>query len=349
MRPIVQFFDGQMINIFTHELTTAPVRRLLSTAGAHLPQLRLVTYQTAFRDLSFPAGSLIFADFEFLNAVEMEAAANMAIAALKANPETKVLNDPRFVCERFQLLRRLKRLGLTPTEVVRLDSEEKPTRYPVFIRMEDGCWGPETDLLPDETAFNAAVSNLRATGKPIKRRIAISFEGEKDAEGFYRKYGAIRIGDHIIPQHVFRSQNWIVKSRHNDYDQEFVQEENDYVDNNPHRDVIKTIFDAGGLQFGRLDYGFKDGAIVAFEINPSPTFPRFTDGNPDRQSRRTVILERIKQAFTEIDGKDAGNRVIRFPPPLYHELTQMDRWSSYKRFRWRRALRKYLAIKRASA
>jgi hypothetical protein len=172
-----------MIIYFVHELNQRPALRLVRTARAQLPPIRIVTYQSAFRALSFPAGTLIFSDFEFLNAFELMAAAEMAEAALRENPSTRILNHPARACERYVLLQRLNAAGLNPTEVTRLECGARPGRYPVFVRLEDGCWGAETPLLQNEEDLERVLESSGRDGRPMKGRIAVSFEADPDADG----------------------------------------------------------------------------------------------------------------------------------------------------------------------
>lgn len=118
-----------------------------------------MTYQSAFRSLSFPAGTLNFSDFEFLSGFELMAAAEIAATALQESPSTRTLNHPARACERCVLPRRLHAAGLNPTPLMRLDA------------------------------------------------------GEPDTDGYHRKYGAVRIGDAIVPKHILRSGGWSVSVR----------------------------------------------------------------------------------------------------------------------------------------
>jgi hypothetical protein len=325
-----------MINILVHELNQHTVDRLLRTAGDQLRDIRKVTYQQAFRRLSVPAGTLIFTDFDYLSGIEMDIVAAMATAATAANPETKILNHPCYACERYALLKRLHARGLNQVEVTRLEDTDRPSRYPVFIRLEDGAWGPDTDLIENEEGFLQALSDLAANGQTSKRRVAVSFEGTQDKDGYFRKYGAFRIGDAIIPQHILRGQDWIVKSRFKTYDEAFLREEFEYVRDNPHRDQLLRICDVGGLQFGRIDYGFSDGVLVVFEINPNPEFPRFIGGNPKRQERRSIILNGLRDAFETVNAP-AGNRgsVGFLPPPGRRKFMQVGRWNRAWQLLWK--------------
>lgn len=330
-----------MITIFVHVHNRYPARRLLRTTRGALSHVQVVFYQDAFRNLSVPSGTLIFTDFDFLTAHQMEAASNMAQAALAANPATRILNHPCYACERFELLRRLKAEGLTPTEILRLDSGEIPSKYPVFIRSEDAAYGPETGLLEDETAFHAAVAALRASGKPVKRRVVISYEGEPDEKGFFRKYGAIRIGDHVVPQHLFFSRTWIANSAADAIDEECIAEELAYTRANPHKDLIRRAFDVGHLQFGRMDFAFKQGAPVIFEINTHPVMPRFDGaGRRNRNERREIVFEALTTAFQDIDEPGArGPRIEFAPPEPSSKFLDTRSWSPWARWLWRRRRR----------
>jgi hypothetical protein len=323
-----------MITVLVHELNQTPMRRLISSAGHVLPVLRMETYQSIFRRLTFPASTLVFADFEYLNGMEMMAAADIAEAAKRANPNVPILNHPATVLERFALLRRLHIRGLNPVEVSRLEQDERPTRYPVFIRMEDGFWGPETKLLENSRQLEEAIAVLQGSAKPMKRRIAVSFEADRDPNGYYRKYGAFRIGDAIVPQHILRSIDWNVKSSASSTDPDFAREELAFVKGNPHAEDLLRACNAGNIQFGRVDYTLRDGALVIFEVNPNPTFPKFKGGAPAREERRGHIITGLKSAFEAIDSSGTG-RIDFLPSAGSYQFIQSGRWIWPVRWLWR--------------
>lgn len=329
-----------MINIFVHEISTRQVNRLLQTARSRLKNIRLITYQSAFRRLYFPAGTLVFTDFDYLNVIETETVANMALAAEREEPAVRILNHPIGVCERYQLMKRLSRSGISEVMVSRLDDEEMPRRFPVFIRAEDGWWGPDTDIIDNEAQYRQALASLGKQGKPVKRRICVSFEAERDGDGYFRKYGAFRVGDQIIPQHILRNRGWMVKSDGSSFDEIFATEEVDYIRDNPDRELLMSAFKAGGIEFGRIDYSFKQGRLVVFEINTNPTFPRFVGGVPGREERRGIILERLVEAFDAIQSPPSASKAcIKFNPPLSgHRWMQSHRWGLATRLAWRMKL-----------
>ncbi|MGB0497529.1 MAG: hypothetical protein ACPGID_04255, partial [Rubricella sp.] len=95
----------------------------------------------------------------------------------------------------------------------------------------------------------------------------------------------------------------------------FIAEEEAFVRDNPHRDALMTLFEAGGLEFGRVDYTLREGRIVLFEINTNPTFPRFRGGDASREARRATILAGLRRGFEGIDSGRGGHHRIGFVPP----------------------------------
>jgi hypothetical protein len=334
-----------MINIFIHENNQRPLLRLTRAQGT-FSGIRPVIYQDVFRQLSVPTGTMVFTDLEFLSPIELEVVASMVRAVEKAVPGTRVLNHPSYACERYELLRRLQSKGASPVSVVRLDSGDMPEKYPVFIRAEDGCSGPETPLLENQADYLAAVASLRRSGKPVKGRIALSYEAEPDADGYFRKYGVFRIGEHIVPQHILYNRDWVVKSNQLGRKAELVAEEMEYLQTNPHRDLVRDAFDTGDLQFGRADFGFKDGTFVLYEINTNPTFPRFRGGSPERAERRDLLRGLLRDAFDSIDGGERSRRRIKFMPLTpYRSFMETRSWSAWSRALWR--LRRHLRKRQA--
>lgn len=310
-----------------------PITRLIRTARGHLPPISVVSYASAFRRLSVPAGSLVFTDFDLLSSFEMDAAGALAVAAEAQG--LPVLNHPARVMERHDLLASLHDAGRNPVEVTRLDTGARPSRYPLFIRQEDGCLRPDTGLLHDEAALDAALAALRAAGKTLKRRIAVSFENRPDGEGYYRKYGAFCIGGRIVPQHILRGPEWIVKSNRANASEAFAAEELAWVQDNPHAPELAGIFAHAGIDFGRIDYAMVEGRLVTYEINVNPTFPRFRGGNPARESRRKPILDALAEAFAAIDTPGARGRLTFRPDPGGARYIKRKRWNRLERQIWK--------------
>jgi hypothetical protein len=320
-----------MINVFVHAGNAHTLKRL-TRAGKDFGNIRAVTYQDAFRNLSFPSGTLVFTDFDFLDAREMEIAAAMAVAAKRADTDVRILNHPAHACERYDLLRKMFEIRLSPVSVCRVSDHETPAEFPVFIRSEDGASGPETGLLHNEAEYRAKIAEMREAGKPAKGRIAIKFDATADENGYFRKYGVLRIGDRVIPQHIHYSKDWNVKSSGQSRDEALATEELDYIRDNPHRDRVMEAFDVANLQFGRADFACDKGRFVLFEINTNPTFPRFRRGSSGRAVRRDLLRTQILEAFEAIDSPETRSRRIRFDPPRpYRNYIDTKNWGFFSR------------------
>ena len=109
-----------------------------------LRRLCLLSYETAFRLRSLPAGTYIFADLERLSPEETERAA--IIWHTLAEHGYCRLNDPVRSMRRFELLRHLREHGINDFDVRRL-TDSRALRFPVFIRSESDHEGSKTTLL----------------------------------------------------------------------------------------------------------------------------------------------------------------------------------------------------------
>lgn len=297
-----------------------------------------------------PAGALIFTDFDHLQSYELDAAAALANAVRAARPDLPILNHPAEACERFDLLHRLYQRGLSPIEVTRQPGPQSPQHYPLFLRAEDGAAGPETDLLDTHAELETALNRFVAERRPMKRRITVRFTSDRDNQGFFRKYGAFVIGDRIVPIHIMRSKNWVVKNSKRDDDAAFIKEERAYCEQNPHENWLREVAQIGGVRYGRIDYGFFEGKLVVFEMNLNPTFP---DVDPDRdqggrEGRKAAIIKQMADALASIDpGHEASKGVVRFdlksvPSARYVEREAWYQDISYRlvqKRRWRRTFR----------
>ncbi|MEJ8562454.1 hypothetical protein QTO30_15285 [Yoonia sp. GPGPB17] len=297
-----------------------------------------------------PAGALIFTDFDHLQSYELDAAAILANAVRTARPDLPILNHPAEACERFDLLNRLYQEGLNPVEVTRLPGPLVPQHYPLFLRAEDGCAGPETDLLETPAELDNALNSFAEAGRPMKRRITVRFTSDRDDQGYFRKYGAFVIGDRIVPIHIMRTKHWVVKHNQRDDDAAFIKEEYAYCEENPHEDWLREVAHKVGIRYGRIDYGFFEGKLAVFEINTNPTFP---DVDPDRdqggrEKRKSFVIPQMADALASIDpGPEASSGVIRFNLRNVRGASFVEReewyedlsYSLRRKLRWRRRLR----------
>lgn len=295
--------------------------------------VRPLSYEELFFEGAGPIGHYIFSDFDRLSRYEIECAAAFANALQEAAPEARILNHPLKVLERYPLLLTLHKAGINDFTAIRLETGERPARYPVFIRAEDGYAGPETDLIHDDAQFDAALAELQGQGLPKRGRIAIGFANERSPDGFYRKYGAFNVDGRIVPHDLMFGSSWVVKirfantgwatNRDEDYGNSDlgVAEEAAYIRTNPHQELLKRAFELAQIDYGRADYGVVNGRVQVFEINTNPHLPWRPLANK-RAERRELLERGLLEGFRSIDTPVGTRGRVRFslPRPKAHNI-----------------------------
>ncbi len=302
-----------------HYLVTERYRSTITDLLRGLPELkstlRCLTYEELFLQLSGPIGHTIFTDLDRLSAYEREMLGRFASALRQAAPAARLLNDPVATLDRLPLLAALHRIGINDFTAIRLDTGARPARFPVFIRTEDGHFGPETDLLADEAAFDAALADLQAHGRPLGGRIAVGFSGGRHPDGRFRRYGAYKIGDRVFAEELFVSERWVVKDAFAHWDAATIAEELDYVRGNPHEAVLRKVFSLAHVDYGRVDYDVVDGRVQVFEVNTNPSFS-IRPCEDARSERRALARRSTIDAFRALDTPLPQKGRVGFVRPL---------------------------------
>ena len=78
-----------------------------------------------------------------------------------------------------------------------------------------------------------------------------------------------------------------------------VKEELEYIEANPHAEVLRRAFDLARIEYGRADYGVVDGRVEIWEINTNPYVirPEYT-----RQEERRPALAAFAERFNRAVG-----------------------------------------------
>lgn len=301
-----------------HRYTSAPYfDHLRRTEGL---RICVWSYEEAFRTNAVPVGHLIFADLDRLTPYLREAAARMALSLQQAVPEAAVLNHPARALERYPLLRALEAAGINSFTAARLDEGRPPERYPVFIRLEAEALGPESALLEDRAAYEAALARMEREGRPLKGRLWVEYRAERDARGRFRKYGAFRIGGRTMGHHIHVADDWMVKSVSTTFTEVDIADELAFVTDNPHADVLDRACRIAGLDYGRIDYALVGGRVEIYEMNTNPVLPKMQRRN-DRHERRAIARANQLAALQALDRPLAQSGYVTFhlPEPVYEE------------------------------
>jgi len=278
-----------------------PIAQLREYAGREFRRLvRPLYHERLRRTPELPGGAYLFADIELLDPKPLERLRRIACRLREA--KAPLLNDPAEALGRYALLRRLREDGVNDFDAYRLDEHRAPARWPVFVRGERDHKGAGPGLLPDAEA-------LAARADPSKD-LAVEFVDVRDADGWYRKYGACRVGDRVFARHIFFDRSWMVKMN-GEAPPERLDEERRWVEEFPDRDEVEAIFRRANVEYGRIDYGRKDGRIQVWEINTNPAI--VTPATRAQESRWELNREVIAR---QMDAMLAIAREARGRPPV---------------------------------
>jgi hypothetical protein len=273
------------------------------------PYFEIVRYEDALQRGDWHTGTIVFADLERIYASAIPAVTRLWRRFENARAPVRLLNHPTRSLKRYALLRRLHEMSLNAFNVYRGDEHRKPERFPVFLHGERDHNGPMTGVLETPEALAAALDGLADAGVPLNQVLVTEFCDVRSADGLYRKYGAFIVGGRVVPRHLFFSANWSVKTARDDSlaadsEETLLEEERAFVFGNPHESELGTYFGIAGIEYGRMDYGLRDGRIQVWEINtnPLPLSPLRKAGDPRFDRVLEPMNDKIRAALLALDG-----------------------------------------------
>ena len=296
-----------------------------------LDQLRVFPYEDLKPELELESGAHIFAGLCQLSPAGHDIVAALYDQLRDRSPTTRVLNDPRSVLRRFELLTRMHAEGINRFRAYRATSAERSYSFPVFVREEAGHDGPLTGLLHNNDQVIGALRGLRVRGYQLDQLLVVEFCDMADAAGIVRMASIYRIGDHIVPAFQLRGRNWMLKWSDSDHDEPAMGEFVSYVRDNPDESWARNIFTLANIDYGRLDYGICGQNRQVWEINLNPTVgpppgpepPALPAPLEDQlQDGRAIYNKAMLKAFRSLDSAgDNGKLRLRLDP---RRLAQMQ-------------------------
>ncbi len=269
---------------------TYTARDCVTALGAS-PFGEVVTYDQLKPDTPAPP-LCIFSDLERLSP---EATKKAEAWLGKLGASTMVLNHPRLSLRRYDLLRSLYELGRNSFQVYRKTTDD--LCFPAFVRSEREHTGALSALVRDRNELTAAL--MKAALAPATRGQALLVVEfcDTSADGIFHKYSAFRVGDAIIPRHLFFGKNWCLKKPELQT-QRTLELERAYLATNPHADRLRTIFDIADIEYGRIDYSMVGDRMEVWEINTNPVSIRPDQlADPARGASHQEFAERFTAAL----------------------------------------------------
>lgn len=158
-------------------------------------------------------------------------------------------------------------------EVVRLIEEAIP--YPLILRQSYTHADTETDRVRDEKELRAVLPKYAG-----KAAYIIQYFDCSDAEGVFRRYRVLFVGERMFPSSVLAAPDWNVhsssavdlmeKSETLKEQERAYQKDMASVVGQDTLDIFWKIREIVGLDYFGIDYNFDtQGNLVIFEINPS--------------------------------------------------------------------------------
>jgi hypothetical protein len=309
-------------------------------ADSWAPELRAHIRTLAYENFAFrrplPGGVCVFMDFERLLPLEMSLARRLA-AAVRAFPKKySVLNEPARYIGRLRLLEVLHQRGINEFRACRAGALPGDLRFPVFLRSEIDHEGAATPLLSSHGELKQALARaVFQERRSQKHLLVVEFCDCAEAGGFFRKYSVMNIGGKLIPRHVLFSRNWITK--HPDFvSAETAAEEAKFIEHFPHAAPALEIFRLAGVDYGRMDYGVRNGRIQVWEINTNPTVvPNREKIHPLRFATQSESARQIAAALQTFSASHDGDPAFPFRPAklLPAKILQLVSRRSHRRHR----------------
>ena len=304
-----------MINFFVtweHKYTVTSFLRTWSNRVGDI--FRIVPYEYLSTIKGIQPGAFIFSDIDRLRPKQVRDVERFCdLIATEFDPSL-ILNHPRGLLQRRELLQTLWEKGINQFRVFPFDHQGDHICYPAFMRFANQHNGPASGLLrnADERRL-AAEKLLSSTDGDITQAIIIEFCDTVGADGLYRKYSAFRIGDKIVPGHVLFSSNWITKDSP---PEPLREEEQSYLAENPHREELRQIFDLAGITYGRIDYGLRAGKIQVWEININPTLIQKQEKYAtDKLALKQQLVDQLSDAFLDVHSRANSIPPRKVSPP----------------------------------
>lgn len=277
--------------------------------------IRIVYYDNLKELNNLECSTLIFSDFDRLNASQLREV-SLIYGQIKAKyPRINLINNPQKVKLRYDLLRSLYLRGINNYNIYRLNEPMADVRFPVFLREENNHTGALSDLIYDEKSLRENILALNLQGYPSKNLLVAEYTNVSNPDGIFKKYSALKVSDRIFPRQLDYDTHWMVKTnvRFNTYpEQEYLEEFTSFMRDNPHQGWLEEIFNHAGIEYGRIDYGFFKGRPIVWEINLNPNY----GGSKNRKNnKRNPVVDNLRSGFhtqlrTKMQELEQGGQVM---------------------------------------
>jgi hypothetical protein len=265
-----------------------------------------IPYESLHKLQGLPVGTYIFSDLDRLTNAQKQIAGEIYDFLASERSDLTLLNNPSKFVGRFDLLRMLHESGVNDFNVYRPYEIDDTLRFPVFLRFERDHSGPRTGLIESMEELDGAITEAIMTGAFPDNLMVVEFCDTSGTDGTFRKYSVWRFGKHFMARHMVVGKEWMLKvprvTKGQSWPPEWVTEEERFLATNPHLNQVRQVFDDANIDYGRIDYGLKDGRIQVWEINSNPTcMTPAAEQLPERLHLDEIIQQRFDEGWAQID------------------------------------------------
>ncbi len=282
---------------------------LTDWAGDLASRFHLHLYEDLVRWSGFTPGLYLFTDHERLTDRQLGIVRGAARQLAAQVPGARIANAPDRVPRRKELLDRLADSGINGYRAYPALKVPESARFPLFLRNGRDHKGPRSKLLETRSDLHRAIFDQLMHGIPEGDLLAIEYCHTQGPDGQFRKYSVFRVGEAYLPAHVIYAPEWVAKDG-DPPTPELVAEEHAWVRECPQLPEVRRIFEAVGIEFGRIDFGIREGRIEVWEINTCPVllYPRKYYEEKARASLplKLALAARFLEAFAALEG-DPGD------------------------------------------
>ncbi len=262
----------------------------------HDIDVRVLSYAELWDDRRHVPGTYIFTDLDRLPSGVLPETGHL-FRKLQGQG-FRVLNDPARVLGRYGLLRALNRAGINSFDAYRVDSLERPRKWPVFLRLEGDHKAPLSGLLADEAQLDEAIEAVVEQGFPRTAMLIVEYAAEPVRPGLFRKLSAFKIGERLIGGHCVHDDQWLVKyGKPGIAPPELYEEEYRFIAENPFADFLTKVFEIAAIDYGRVDFGVVGGEPQIYEINTNPHMQLRPDPSPVARRNESTDLFRSNYLY----------------------------------------------------
>jgi hypothetical protein len=282
------------------------VQSFFGSWGAELKErVKVIPYELMHTIAPIRRGVYVFADFERLSPGQARLAGALRQRLEDAGLAAVCLNHPQRSLRRFDLQRALQQAGINDYGVHRFSDGPLRIKTPAFVRRGNDHGDHTSQLMNDPAAIVAQAMKLIAEGAPPEDVLAVEFCDVRGSDGLFRKYSVFRIGERLIPRHAIFGSSWMLKTP-DILSEALLAEEGRFLDENPHAEAIRRVFDIAGVQYGRIDYGVRQARVQAFEINSHPVIMLPRERYDPRHLKHQIWFRgRALEAFHELLARGA--------------------------------------------